>query len=251
MTVDWSRLKSELAIWRSEGRHLPIWWRDDDAIEDTPELTKLLILSDKLSCPVHLAVIPKPATSGLVTVCQDAENAIPVVHGWTHQSHAPMGKKKAEFGHPRAGALDETSAALSRMRELFGTRLLEMFVPPWNRIDDSVVAGLGAQGYRMVSTYTPRKARDVAGMVQINTHVDPIFWRNGGGLADPEALIAGLVKVLEDRRMGATDTEEPLGFLTHHLVHDAAIWSFTERCLSELLEGGASPCNLLKMKDIP
>ena len=251
MTVDWSPLTSELALWRAENRPLPIWWRDDDAIKETPELTTLLTLSESLNCPVHLAVIPEPATPELVTACRDAENAVPVVHGWTHQNHAPKGEKKAEFGHPRAAALDETSAALARMRDLFGQNLLEMFVPPWNRIDDSVVAGLGAQGYRILSTFTPRKAREVAGMVQINTHVDPIFWRGGGGLADPDLLIAEIVKLLKDRQSGETDAAEPLGFLTHHLVHDAAIWSFTERCLSVLLDGGATPFNLLTTKEIP
>jgi hypothetical protein len=37
--------------------------------------------------------------------------------------------------------------------------------------------------------------------------------------------------------------------LTHHLVHDAAIWEFTRACLSELLDGGAQPCNLREMRD--
>ena len=126
MTVDWSLLTSELALWRAENRPLPIWWRDDDAIEDTPELTTLLTLSERLNCPVHLAVIPKPATPELVTACRNVKNAVPVVHGWTHQNHAPVGQKKAEFGHPRLAALDETSAALARMRDLFGENLLEL-----------------------------------------------------------------------------------------------------------------------------
>lgn len=251
MTLDWVPLKNELAQWRAERRALPIWWRDDDAIAETPALDQLLKLSENLECPVHLAVIPKPATSGLVAVCKDADHVVPVVHGWTHQSHAPTGEKKAEFGHPRATALAETETALARMRALFGTRLLEMFVPPWNRIDDSVITGLGAQGYRVLSTYLPRGAREVAGMVQINTHVDPIFWRGGGGVANPEALITGITTLLRDRRRGATDAAEPLGLLTHHLVHDDAIWGFTESCLSVLLEGGAMPCNLLNTKDLP
>ena len=193
----------------------------------------------------------QPATPELVTACRNVKNAVPVVHGWTHQSHAPKGEKKAEFGHPRLAALDETNAALARMRDLFGENLLEMFVPPWNRIDNSVVAGLGAQGYRILSTFTPRRAREVADMVQINTHVDPIFWRGGGGLADPEVLISEIVMLLKDRRLGVTDAAEPLGFLTHHLVHDAAIWGFSERCLSVLLDGGATPLNLLTTKEIP
>lgn len=104
-------------------------------------------------------------------------------------------------------------------------------------------------GFRALSTYTPRTTRDAApGLVQINTHVDPIHWRGGGGLADPDAQIATLVQQLQDRRAGRTDATEPLGVLTHHLVHDAAIWEFTHACVSTLLMGGATPINLLSLK---
>ncbi len=249
MKPDWSPLKSELALWRRDGLDLPIWWRDDDAIADTPRLRQLVQLNDALNCPLHIAVIPRPASADLLDVCHAGHSVIPLVHGWTHESHAPEGTKKAEFGHPRADALAETDAALTRMRALFGVSLLEMFVPPWNRIDGSVVAGLNAQGYRMLSTYLPRPARHVSGLLQINTHIDPIHWRGGGGLADADGLIAGIVTLLQDRRAGKTDAREPLGFLTHHLVHDDAIWAFTKDCLTVLLDGGARACNLTNLKD--
>lgn len=250
MNINWSPLKAELARWRAAQLPLPIWWRDDDAISDTTALRQLVALSDETGCPVHLAVIPKPATRGVVEACAEAAHLVPVVHGWRHQNHAPEGAKKAEFGHPRADALAETAEALTRMRNLFGTQLLEMFVPPWNRIDAQVVGGLAAQGYRMLSTFTPRRAERVAGLVQINTHLDPIFWRGGGGLADPDMLVAEMVKLLQDRRAGTTDASEPLGLLTHHLVHDPDIWAFCREVLSVLLEGGAKPANLLKKRSL-
>ena len=248
MTVDWSPLKSELAIWRSEGRALPLWWRDDDAIADTPALRKLLQMGEDMSLPVHLAVIPEPATNELVQACAGTSFAIPIVHGWAHRNNAPADAKKAEFGHPRSDAAAQTDMALTRLKELFGAQLLEMFVPPWNRIDASVVNGLHTQGYHALSTFTPRATRQVAGLVQINTHIDPIHWRGGGALVTAEALIDAIVRLLQDRRAGATDGAEPLGFLSHHLVHDAAIWGFTQNCLGVLLDGGATPLNLRTMK---
>ncbi|MGC1496962.1 MAG: polysaccharide deacetylase family protein [Sulfitobacter sp.] len=245
MSIDWSPLKKELAIWRDEGRNLPLWWRDDDAIEDTPAFQKLTGMAAHLSLPVHVAVIPKHAQKSLAVACAATPWAVPIVHGWAHENHAPEGQKKAEFGHSRSEALTETAAGLDRLQALFGDNLLPMFVPPWNRIDALLTTHLAAQGYTALSTYTPRAKRLAApNLVQINTHIDPIHWRGGGGLVAPETQIAAIVHLLQDRREARTDVAEPLGFLTHHLVHDAAIWDFTQACLSLLLDSGAVACDL-------
>lgn len=248
MTLDWSPLRNELALWRRDGNALPLWWRDDDAMEPTAALDRLLDLGETLALPVHLAIVPAKATPALAKRLEHA-HAVALVHGWAHQNHAPEGAKKAEFGHPRAQAQSETAQALARLEQLFGPKLFRMFVPPWNRVDPDLVAALAPQGYAALSTFTPRSKRETAGLVQINTHIDPIHWKAAGGLVAPRTVIAILVQTLQDRRSGATDAREPLGFLTHHLVHDDAIWDFTRACLSELLDGGAEPCNLLDMKD--
>ena len=245
MQGDWAPLEKELAIWRNQSLDLPIWWRDDDVTAQTDALDTLVRMSDDLGLPVHLAVIPDGAEVSLVTVCAGQANLVPMVHGWAHQNHSPPGEKKAEFGHPRDGLVADATKALTRMRELFGPGFLEIFVPPWNRIDPSLVTFLGDIGYRGLSTFTSRKFRQAApGLVQINTHIDPIHWRAGGGLVPIEQQIAGIVSLLQDRSAGQTDKTEPLGLLTHHLVHDPSIWAFTERFLSFLLDGGARPVNL-------
>lgn len=252
MTVDWSPLRTELARYRADGLRLPIWWRDDDATAPTPALHRLLGISEEIGLPVHIAVIPKTATPALAEIAKDRHSMIPVVHGWAHENLAPEGAKKAEFGHPHPDASTKTQAGLARMRQLFGPDMLAMFVPPWNRISAELTAGLAAQGYVALSTFTSRRARRVAGLVQINTHVDPIAWRAGGGLVAPDELIAKAVVLLQDRRAGRADDTEPLGFLSHHLVHDKAIWDFSRGFLTELLEGGAKPCDFLRQPiDLP
>lgn len=248
MTTDWSPLRREMALLRENGVALPLWWRDDDAVAPTSALDRLLDMGSRLGLPVHLAVIPAKATTALPPHIVGTKT-VPLVHGWTHENHAPAGAKKAEFGHPRDAAVEETASALDRMQTLFGDQLLPMFVPPWNRIADTVAASLAEQGYRALSTFTPRPTRRTSGLAQINTHIDPIHWRGGGGLVDPAQIITGIVQNLRARWMGEADAREPLGFLSHHLVHDDAIWDFTHACLGELLDGGATPCNLLNMKD--
>ena len=253
MTADWSPLARELARWRAEGRALPLWWRDDDAVAPTPALEQLMALSDRLGLPLHLAVIPEPATEALADICRGLLGVVPMVHGWAHANHAAQGQKKAEFGAPREGQAKEAAAGLARLRALFDDDLLAVFVPPWNRLDAALLPALAGMGFAGISTFTPRAARlEAPGLVQINAHVDPIDWRGGGGLLPEDALLARITETLAARRTGATDATEPLGLLTHHLVHDAALWDFTARFIAMLLDAGALPVNLRDQReDLP
>lgn len=249
MTIDWAPLRKELAAWRAQDHVLPLWWRDDDAVTDSAALRQLLDLGTDLGTPLHLAVIPEPAQPALVDVLKSYPNTVVLVHGWAHTNHAPEGAKKAEFGHPRATAASQVRAGLDRLHTLLPNHVLPIFVPPWNRIDPSVTETLRGAGYVGVSTYTARVTPAVAGVAQINCHIDPIHWKAGGGLVPADRTLALLVTTLQDRRAGRTDAAEPLGLLTHHLVHDRAIWDFTRALLSELLDGGCTPINLLELKD--
>lgn len=231
MTLDWTALDAELTLWRADELTLPFWWRDDDAVEGTPDLDRLLALSARCNVPLHLAVIPAHVRAELVAASGDA---IVLVHGWAHSNHSAEGEKSCEY--PVARALDErlaeTSEGLARLSSLFGPRLAPVFVPPWNRMAGDMIEGLTAQGYRALSTFGPRGA--AAGLLRINTHLDPIFWRGTRSLVPAEQLITQMARDLRARREGQQDNAEPYGFLTHHLVHDAAIWDFTEALLSRL-----------------
>jgi len=237
MKVDWSPLKHELGEWRAAGLTLPLWWRDDDAVAPTESLARLESLSATSGVPVHLAVIPRDATRSLADDLSD--QFIPVVHGWAHVNNQTEGKK-AEFGMGRdahAARLD-LQQSLARMRDLFGARLAPMFVPPWNRFDAALLPTLADFGIDALSTYLPRQtATPIAGVTQINTHIDPIFWRGTRGLVPPDDLVAQTVALLQARRTGMQDNAEPLGYLTHHLVHDADIWEFSQQFMQEMCDG--------------
>lgn len=240
MSVDWAPLNQELADWRAAGLVLPLWWRDDDAIEPTPELDRLSELSEALGLPVHIAVIPATATRELATYFATRPHLIPVVHGWAHQNHAPADQKKVEVGthRPAPVVLDEIKRGQTRLTGLFGHTLRPMFVPPWNRIAPEVRDGLPKLGFKILSTATPRKQSAAApGLEQINTHLDPIDWRSTRSLVPTTRLIEQTVKLLKDRREGRTDASEPFGLLTHHLVHDEQIWTFTRDFVARLMAG--------------
>ena len=250
MKFDWSEIQQELAIWRREERSLTVWWRDDDAVSHTTPLDHLIDIASKTGVFAHLAVIPKFADQSLVTICKENPLLVPLVHGWCHQNHAPEGQKKAEFGHGRVDLEGDLGRGIDAMKRLFETNFLPCFVPPWNRVLPELLPKLPHVGFTCVSTFTPRLHRMATpDLVQINTHIDPINWRAGGGLIAPEVLTSLILTRLQDRRTGRSDADEPLGLLTHHLVHDPAIWAFTSAFLSVLLDGGATPLNLLNLKD--
>lgn len=252
MKPDWAPLRNGLKQFRRSGLALPLWWRDDDAISATPALDRLTALSEDLQVPVHIAVIPDRADHSLVRHVTDCKTLVPLVHGWRHVNHAPPEQKRAEFNTLRADGQSEIQQALTRMKALFADRLLPIFVPPWNRINAEHTRSLADAGYRGLSTFAPRAARCAARrLVQINTHIDPIDWRGTRDLKDPQMIITGILNTLQARENGDADAQEPIGYLTHHLVHTAPLWDFSRDLLSELRDGGADVVSLTPMLELP
>lgn len=241
MQYDFSPLRAELKECHAAKMPVPMWWRDDDATQASAALDRLLDIADETNCPVHIAAIPALAQPNLSDATL-GRNANILVHGWAHVDSSLPDAKKSEFGRLRPGTLMDVERARHRLNRLFGDRVWPMFVPPWNRVEQSILAKLPSLGFSAVSTFLPR-AGNIAGLTQINTHVDPIFWRGNRDLQDPDLLIAQTIKLLQDRREGTTDAHEPLGLLTHHLVHTCDIWDFSRAWLLEMLDGGAHVWN--------
>lgn len=214
-------------------RRVMLWWRDDDAVTPTPALDRLLALARRHDMPVAIAAIPAFADAALAARLAGEPLASVLVHGLSHASHAPATGKKAEFGpHRPPEALDrEAGEALALARARLGAALLPVFVPPWNRIDGALAARLPELGYRGLSTFGP--ARPLPGLAVANTHVDPVAWRGGGGLAAREAMDGRAAAAVRAQ----LDGEGPvvLGLLTHHLVQDEATWNWVDGLLASLL----------------
>ena len=243
--VDWAPLRSELLLWREGGLTLPVWWRDDDAIEPTPQLERLAAMAADLGIPVHVAVIPALAKRELVPFIHSHGVFRPLVHGWRHINHAPRRRPASEFSSANVFSVARAWRGQRRMRKLFGDSFLPVFVAPWNYVNPSLHARLAALGYKAVSTIGPRPQRMAcAGLVQINAHIEVIDWPRQRRLLDPAAILAALTAHLQDRRLGRCDATEPLGLMTHHLVHDDEIWDFCAALLTELLSGPCRPVDL-------
>jgi hypothetical protein len=244
----WDELEAELATWRAAGRRASLWWRDDDAIEPTPALDRLLGLAAANGLPLALAVIPARATPALVARLARAEGAVTVLqHGFAHRNHAASTTRKIELGGPRErrAIAEELVRGGAMLSALFpagenGTPpRLPVLVPPWNRIDPDVVDALPGLGYRGLSADGPRGPAGAGGgpgpgLTQVNAHLDIMHWPPPRGFLGEAPCLAILTGHLRARRDGTADAEEPSGILTHHLAHDGPAWDFLERLLARL-----------------
>ncbi|MBB3772623.1 putative glycosyltransferase [Angulomicrobium tetraedrale] len=235
-----ARLEATLARARTAGRTLAFWWRDDDAVAPTPALEALLAARARWAVPLSLAVIPARATPALAERLAGETQVDVLLHGWAHANHAPAGEKKAEFGahRPLASMIADIEAGRARLDTLFGTRVLPVFVPPWNRIAPELVERLPALGIAALSTYKRRPPDGPAAPLRLNTHWDPIDWRAGGGLVEEAGLLDGLVRRIEEELASPPDVLEPIGLLTHHLVHDGWIDRLLGEVMDRLLASG-------------
>ncbi len=239
--IDWSPVGNALERADQADCSLGFWWRDDDAVARMPDLERLLGLSRRYEAGIGLAAIPALIEPSLADRLRDGELAYALVHGWRHADHAPQGEKKAEFGaHRPVGILArEAGDALNAARTALGSRLLPVFVPPWNRISPDLVRLLPELGYGALSTFRDRdRHAPVKDLVQINTHVDPIDWHGTRSLVEPGRVVAALATAIDRRIAGVADPDEPIGILTHHKVHDEAIWFFLESLIDYLAGRG-------------
>lgn len=242
MSTHWDLLRQELAAWQDLGRVVPMWWRDDDASTASAELRRLLALSAHCDVPLALAMIP----TGAEAIALDGMPAHLSVlqHGVDHVNRGAASQKKTEFpeSEPVPAMLERLLAGRRTLWRLFGARALPVLAPPWNRFPSVRVGALADAGFLGLSTYTARRSpRPAPGLCQVNTHVDIIDWHRGRVFVGEGEALALACAVLRARRSGQADAEEPLGWLTHHAVHDEAAWAFMTR-LFETTRGHAAVC---------
>lgn len=231
----WSRLWRELDAWQRAGRQATLWWRDDDATTPCAALDRLLAMHADSGVAPSLAVIPARAEDSLASKLERHSRLAVLQHGYAHDDHARPGEKAIELGggRRRDQAMADVMLGRERLGHVFGDAAVPVMVPPWNRIDASLLPALRDAGFRGLSTFAARPcAEPVPGLRQTNTHVDLVDWRGGRRFRGEARCLDDLVAHLEARRGGVADAREPTGLLTHHLAHDEGCWAF----LGALLE---------------
>lgn len=218
--MTWGELEAEVRRRRDAGRPVEFWWRDDDASVPSAALERALNLSKKHGVPLALAVIPQQAGPDLFGLLH--EQVTVLQHGTDHRNRAAAGEKKTEYpaAEPADAALQRISSGMARLRHL--PAFIPVLAPPWNRMRKDLLDKLPSLGIQGISAYGAQARREAApGLRQVNTHVDIVAWRRGKRfVGEAEALTLALRNF---------SNEGPVGWLTHHAVHDAAAWDFLAR----------------------
>lgn len=235
--VTWTDLQLELDQWTAAGKTATFWWRDDDVVEETIQLHRLDALSREMNIPVSVAVIPAQLQKTLPRYLSSRDNFVALQHGYSHTNYAAAEAKKIELGGNRS--TDEIHADLSLGREqlvkVLGGQFIPVLVPPWNRIESRIHPGLSEVGFSGFSAMWARKSILLTnGLLQVNTHLDPVNWRQDRGFIGDANALEQLLTQLSSCRLTGDDLTEPTGILTHHLVQTDEVWSFC-RTLFEIL----------------
>lgn len=226
-------LARELDAWGANGMRATLWWRDDDAERDSPQLRRLLGIARAHHVPIAIAAIPAGADRTLAAAIADCPPASVVQHGYAHANHAPPGERSAELGAHRGVSerITELDRGREMLRALFAHRFVPVLVPPWNRIAGDIVGALPRAELRGLSCFGARSTREPApDLVQANAHVDLIAWRRDRRFIGTVDALERLAAHLRARREGEADASEPTGILTHHLVCDDDAFAFLDAC---------------------
>ena len=206
----WAPLIDELDRWRPAGQAATFWWRDDDALEATPELATLLALAGQR--PLSLAAISGGIQDSLVAALQAYPQVTVLQHGWTHADH---GETEYPESRPADEVRREFADGRANLLALFGERALPVFVPPWMAIAPQFLPLLEEAGFRWMSMEGPRRFHETSGGLRRgNVHVEMLDW------FDPPATVAKLCAHLSARRTGQAAPDEATGILTHHKMQD-------------------------------
>lgn len=221
----------ELDLWRATGQKPRLFLRDDDAIDATPALDRLISGCEEFNIPLLLATIPKPANQALRKRVLASPLVRGAVHGYLHKNHSPMGEKTCELGNhrPLKTVLGELREGREKLLDLFDGNLSGIIVPPWNRIHDPIIDGLKGLGFEGLSTHAWLKHEMPLPM--INTHVDIMHWSAGTIGREHNWVLNQIAINLEiARKKGG----RAVGILTHHLVHDEKAWAMLDKLYGTL-----------------
>lgn len=226
----WARLAAALDRSASSGAKVRFWWRDDDATAPSPQLERLLELSRRYAVPLALAVIPRWTSEALAARLASEPDVAVLTHGVAHENRAASGQKKQELIAADAATMQGLRDGAHRLAQMFGAQALPVLTPPWNRIAPDLIDNLSALGFSGWTGFANTIGRHDRGHVP--THLDPIDWKAGGGQVRVAPFLERCIALVQQQ--AEAPDREPIGLLTHHLVHDEKLWRLLERLLKTL-----------------
>ena len=140
--------------------NLPVefWWRNDDTAYHVNKLKPLAALAKNEGVAVGISTVPKLLTECAKTYILQITNANVLQHGYNHTNHATESERKEELGAHRNTneVLTELLSGQDKLKLAFDKKLLPVLVPPWNKIETTIVNELPNLGYKGLSCFGSR-----------------------------------------------------------------------------------------------
>lgn len=223
MQLSYLMLLRELARWTKLGKTPAIWWRDDDAREATSQLDRLLRVRDGL--PISLAVVPDGDLEGLASILRAAPEVSISQHGMDHVNRLSDGSRRSEYLDDATQAQVSDCVRGSRKRLEEAGFQPAFYTPCWNVFDERLLRAVKAANY---TTYSAGIfGRPTPELGHIGAGLDVLRWKRAPRFRGRARIFKELRRQLRMRRR-SQDFQEPVGLLTHHLVHDEPTWRFLE-----------------------
>ena len=216
-----SILALELSRWRRLGQQPVLWWRDDDALQPTAALDRLLDLAGDL--PLSLAIVPGGDLEGLARRLAQARNLTVSQHGIDHCNRRPPGAAPNEYPEGTTVAVVAQQIGAARLKMEKAGLTPRFYAPPWNQIDEILSDALCLAGFSSLSA--AQDSRRVDNVTRIDSHLDILRWKPRSRFRGQTRVTLSLARLLRRRRR-AGNYAAPIGLLTHHLAHDEPAWSF-------------------------
>lgn len=230
MSDAWQSLREELNLWKQP---ISFWWRDDDAVADTPSLQKLIATQqENRTIPLHLASIPQLLETSLPSLIKNSPNVWILQHGFSHQNYASAGERKIELGGEQNESTlrGNLSSGRETLKQRFADRYIDILVPPWNRVNVTALTAIDSLHYLALSGLGLDKNQSDK-TARLNVHIDIINWKQRC-FVGTDACLEKIVNQIKIRRTEPAHRHEPIGLMTHHLAHDDDCWDF----LSDFLQ---------------
>jgi peptidoglycan/xylan/chitin deacetylase (PgdA/CDA1 family) len=204
-----SSLKSGL------GRPIDVFFRDDDADDDVPNLHRLLDLFGERAAPINLAVIPGTLSAPGAELLLRCRHRAPAIielgqHGWMHTNHEMAGRK-CEFGPSRRypQQLEDIARGRDLLNRAFGAAWHNAFIPPWNRCTSDTLRALDELGFSVLSADESATSTGYR-LCEIPVTFDIFTWKKGAALKAESDIAAGIAAQV---RAGKS-----IGILLHHKI---------------------------------
>jgi hypothetical protein len=248
-------LARELDRWKANRLIANFWWRDDDAQFANDAFKRLTDLAGSESLPLVLAVSPMLMTDGFVARLNSLRDVSIAAHGYRHINHATA-PLKGEFGPDRSLEVmrREIEELAGEFAVRFPNRGIAMFVPPWHGLDPRLVSDLARVGFKVLSMFESRVTRGLGlaagqlsaiglalprrsiklrrGSIQRLDCSVSVLSYEGGNITGNRRIFEKAVRALSARRLGFLPVAQPIGILTHHLLHDEDAWKYLSQILT-------------------